>query len=327
MKESLILNKIIFYLGYYWYQLSKKNNHLSFIAFRRLFFKTGGFFNDYINKKIEKKDSNQYDLSNSIISNLNPVRVNEIVNEIEENGLFIFPEKVDDKVCQNLIQLAKETKCNLMPNPRKLPPQKPNFEFPKAVKYQIPENDLLKNETVQRLLIDQGFIAIASSYLKSIPLLDFVTSWWSFPSEKPSNEIAQLYHCDMDRLKFIKFFIYLTDVNENNGPHCYVRKSHKVLPIPLRKDRRFTDNEIKEIFPSEDILELTAPKGTLMAIDTRGIHKGLVLKKDYRLIFQIEFANSLFGKNTPIPNPFKFSNEFRKAKSKFQIIYKRFEER
>ena len=33
-----------------------------------------------------------------------------------------------------------------------------------------------------------------------------------------------------------------------------------------------------------------------MAVDTRGLHKGLELIDGERLIFQIEFTNSLFGK-------------------------------
>lgn len=77
------------------------------------------------------------------------------------------------------------------------------------------------------MITDMNFFAIAQEYLACKPIHDLVLMWWSAPhSNKASSEAAQLYHFDMDHLKFLKFFIYLTDVDEHNGPHCYVRKSH-----------------------------------------------------------------------------------------------------
>ena len=120
--------------------------------------------------------------------------------------------------------------------------------------------------------------------------------WWSAAfSRKASSEAAQLYHFDMDRFKFIKFFFYLTDVDSSNGPHCYIRGSHKWLPDRLWKDGRIQDAEIFENFHKQDIVEITGKKGTIIAVDTRGLHKGKVLEKGERLIFQVEYANSLFG--------------------------------
>ncbi|MCC7460196.1 MAG: phytanoyl-CoA dioxygenase family protein [Proteobacteria bacterium] len=108
-----------------------------------------------------------------------------------------------------------------------------------------------------------------------------------------------MFHFDMDRIKFLKFFLYLTDVTPQNGPHCYVEKSHRNLPTELRRDGRFKDEEIIRSFGKDSVLELCAPKGTLFAIDTRGLHKGIPLESGNRLIFQIEFANSMFGQSYP----------------------------
>ena len=46
-------------------------------------------------------------------------------------------------------------------------------------------------------------------------------------------------------------------------------------------------------------MELQGEKGQIIAVDTRGLHKGKILTDGHRLLFQVEFTNSLFGKNYP----------------------------
>jgi hypothetical protein len=97
----------------------------------------------------------------------------------------------------------------------------------------------------------------------------------------------------------MKFFFYLTDVSSDTGPHCYVKGSHKILPLELRRDGRFSDEEISESYGSKNLIEICGKKGTILAVDTRGFHKGKELLKDNRLLLQLEFANSMFGQTYP----------------------------
>ena len=296
MKNSILFNKLIFFIGYAYFKITGKNNHYSYIAFRRLFYITGGRFNDTFSKKcLDSGTKTDYDLSKSILKDLTSKKVAYISNKIVENGYYLFENLVDELVCDKLIGLAQNAKCTLLPNPTNLNDRTVDLINPEAIKYRINEQDLLKNFEVQNLMVDDGFLVIAQKYLRTIPIIDFVTMWWSFPSDRPSNQIAQMYHCDMDRLKFLIFFIYLTDVDDNNRPHCYVKKSHKDLPKHLRADRRYSDEEIIDIYPKENRIEFKGKKGSLIAIDTRGIHKGKFLKENHRLIFQLEYTNSLFG--------------------------------
>ena len=174
-------------------------------------------------------------------------------------------------------------------------------------------------------MFDQNLLHIASTYLKTTPILDLVSCWWSIPSnEKGMNQAAQMYHHDMDRFKFLKFFFYITDVHSENGPHCYVQGSHNGVPKNLQKEGRFTDEEISKTFPSSDILEICGKKGTIIAVDTRGLHKGKNLIKGSRLLFQIQFSNSLFGApqiTTPIS---QFTNIAKKGISTYPYVYKLF---
>jgi ectoine hydroxylase-related dioxygenase (phytanoyl-CoA dioxygenase family) len=103
----------------------------------------------------------------------------------------------------------------------------------------------------------------------------------------------------MDRIRWLKFFIYLTDVDTDNGPHSFIAGSHRTGGIPpslLRKGYvRLTDGEVREQYPAEDFIEFTGARGTVLAEDTRGLHKGKHVARGDRLVLQLQFSNSLFG--------------------------------
>ena len=105
----------------------------------------------------------------------------------------------------------------------------------------------------------------------------------------------------MDRFQWLKVFVYLTDVGPDNGPHAFVRGSHRTGAIPRHiLDRgyvRLTDEEVARNYPAEDILSFTAPRGSIIVEDTRGLHKGVHVRDGARLILQLQFSNSLFGTN------------------------------
>src|SRR6185503_13469174 len=110
---------------------------------------------------------------------------------------------------------------------------------------------------------------------------------------------GQLYHFDMDRIKWLKFFIYLTDVEAANGPHCFVRGSHRTHGIPsslLSKGyARIRDAEVFQYYARETEVRFVAPRGTVIAEDTRGLHKGMEVLSGDRLMLQLQLSNSLFG--------------------------------
>jgi hypothetical protein len=62
---------------------------------------------------------------------------------------------------------------------------------------------------------------------------------------------------------------------------------------------RLTDEEVNTQYPADSFIEFTAPRGTIIAEDTRGLHKGKHVIKGDRLMFQLQFTNSLFGGEYP----------------------------
>ena len=146
------------------------------------------------------------------------------------------------------------------------------------------------------LALDESVAGIARDYLRCEPIIDHVTMWWTAPGPRHmESAAAQRFHFDLDRSRFVKAFVYLTDVGSENGPHCYVRGSHTHVPADIQHDGRFDDALVARAFGEDAITTIEGPAGTVFFADTRGIHKGLPCRSGHRLIFQLEFACSLFG--------------------------------
>jgi len=70
------------------------------------------------------------------------------------------------------------------------------------------------------------------------------------------------------------------------------------LPFSLRSKgyTRLDDSQVDTVFPSASWKVFTGPIGSMIVEDTRGLHKGKHVEQGDRLIFQLQFTSSLFGK-------------------------------
>jgi hypothetical protein len=146
-------------------------------------------------------------------------------------------------------------------------------------------------------MADAVFYSIAEGYLQSLPILSSTNIWWSATfGETPGDDAAQLFHFDFDPPPiWLLFFIYLTDVMPQNGPHVYVRGSHlagidSAAPLLARGYVRIPDEDIRAAFGHDKIVELCGKRGTVLAVDTRGFHKGKMLTAGHRLMCQLTYS-------------------------------------
>jgi hypothetical protein len=199
-----------------------------------------------------------------------------------------------------------------------------DLNAPIANRYFLQMQKTMQIEAAQILVADPSLRYIAQNYLGSRAIIDTVSMWWltGFSSSKEAlSASAQLYHFDMDRIKFMKFFIYLSDVTSETAPHCYVRGSCRRKPKAMLQDQRYSDEEMAQFFPKSDQVEILAEAGSIFAVDTRGFHKGKPVTNGHRLIMEIEFANSLFGQTYPtvtVANPIE---SLREAKNQCPETY------
>ena len=238
-----------------------------------------------------------------VLGSLSSADVDRVAADIRENGYIRPTERLPADVCQRLSEFSLRTEAVVAP-PRKEGPARAVYDpaRPIAEGYRFDEASLIEQSDIQRLMADPSLLAVAQAYLGCLPVLSSVFMLWSTPARVADNareELAQMYHFDMDRLKWLKFFFYLTEVTPERGPHCFIAKSHRTghqLPALLERGYvRYPDQDLEPYYPAADRIELTGPPGTLFAVDTRGYHKGITPRTGDRLMLQLEFCDTLFG--------------------------------
>lgn len=300
---------------------TKKTSNSGYAAMRQMFVLTHGKSNDELSDSISKNEGKYQNLDfNGVLGFADIEALSASIEAMRRDGYFIFEKKLSEDIVEEITRIALQTRCSFLDvetnkyNTTDL--TKFDEKKPVSPRYDIPIVDIINNEVIQNLIFDSSLLTFAQEYLGVRPILDLIAFWWSAPfNGKGASAAAQMYHFDLDRIKFMKFFFYLTDVDTETGPHCYVKGSHQTLPNAINRDGRFTDQEITTIYGSDKMLELCGKKGTIMAVDTRGFHKGKELLRDKRLLFQIEFANSMFGQSYP-PIKIIYANELNKSSAK-----------
>ena len=133
----------------------------------------------------------------------------------------------------------------------------------------------------------------------------------------------QIYHVDPNSPRFLKFFVYLDDVDENGGPFCYVEGSHtKKFEIDRRnwnEQYNWSTDSIEQIYGKDKVKYLTAKKGDLLIADTNGWHRGTKpLNKDRTMLTLDYVCHPEFFEET---SKFKIKKEdFNKLEDKYKPL-------
>ncbi len=147
---------------------------------------------------------------------------------------------------------------------------------------------LIRSRHAMDLANHPRVLALVSAWLGGKPTA-LVSAWWSVAAEGPAEE-AERFHRDKDDWRFIKLFVYLTEVTEETGPHVFVPTSHRHAGVEFRRQRRYTDAEVAAVYPPEENQVFVGPPGTAILENTYGLHRGLPLKTGRRLIFQVTYS-------------------------------------
>lgn len=181
-----------------------------------------------------------------------------------------------------------------------------------------PLETILTCPHILELALHRDILSIAEIYLGMTPTLYSINIFHTF-AEPQYNYLGGIksFHRDADDVRFLCLFVYLVDVDENTGPHIYIKYTHHELNFMLQvnnlelKNKIFPPNMMTghgndELFEKElqqYIVTLTGPAGSGFFADTFGIHRGSNLTKD-RLVLWIRYGTH---KNGPardqIPEP------------------------
>lgn len=212
-------------------------------------------------------------------------QVTDLLPELEKNGIVVFKDSLPKKEIDRILMLFEDDLIKRT-----------------SSRWDVPVEILINSEVVNEVLIrNRRFQSLARRYLNAEPVCDLVAAWRSFPTDNKLdlNAAAQMWHFDLDSTRWIKIFIYLTDVSFENGPHQMIAKTHNMLPLWIWRDGRFTNGQLSRRLV-DNTKTVVGKAGTIVAVDTRALHRGLPLVSGYRDIIQVQFSASSFGKLTQI---------------------------
>ena len=131
-------------------------------------------------------------------------------------------------------------------------------------------------------------LRLASAFLGCKPTLCSVGVRWSFPGSK-SPDVTQAFHRDPDDWRFLKLFVYLTDVVDGeSGPHIFVAGSHNTRR-PLRA-KTYAQEQLEARFGKQNMRAILGTRGTTFIADTSGIHAGIPPQRAPRLLLQAQYS-------------------------------------
>jgi hypothetical protein len=162
-------------------------------------------------------------------------------------------------------------------------------------------------KTIRHIWQDPTILAIAGAYLGTRPLPLRSRLWWSFRADDAtattrSVHAQDCFHFDLDDWRAVKFFFYITNVGPENGPHLYVRGSHRnrsmldqLSPFKSRSDRHVVAK-----YGRDNLIVVRGPAGTGFVEDPFGFHTGTSVTGAGRLILEVEYGVS----RTPLAGPY-----------------------
>lgn len=312
------IKKLIYHCIFkYGFNIFKKKGttpEKSYQALVNLYCLTNGQFNETLHNKVKLPAEKITEELDGFLGHFNKYDFETINQTLNDEGYVRFEKLISKEMLDKLQIFAKETPTTVRGiNERVI------FNPDKLISeiYRFDVMDLVNNPEIQELVMDPVLINIARKYLDCEPIFDFAAMWWSAGFKKePSSDAAQLYHFDMDRIKWLKVFIYVNDVDDYNGPHCFISGTHKIgaksSKILSRGYVRVSDQELKTYYPESNFKVLPGKAGSVFVGDTMCWHKGKPLEiGKNRLMLEFEYSSCSFGANHPKMAVQNYSDKFK----------------
>lgn len=274
-----------------------------------------------------------------------PEQINQHVDELNKNGITMLGEVLSE---QQVSDIFKSLKNKPVFNGHVWDASDKKEYKLDEVRENFPQASHMLKDTIDcphllELMSSPDIAKITEKYLGATPKLYSSNLMWSFGKHHdPKKGVARLFHRDIDNFNFCVLFIFLTDVKKGSGSHQYIKKTHKRDTIQqlllslkdklndadytaalnyLNSDKLgegYVDNEIlplqkiEELF-KDDMLEVEGKAGHAFLADPYGLHRGVPVISDDRLLFWGRFS--------------LFDNGFSSSASPHKIDWKNVENR
>ena len=147
--------------------------------------------------------------------------------------------------------------------------------------------DVLACPHILDLVNHPALIGLATAYLGCKPTVSQIAMRMAFPRQTQAVSV-QRFHRDADDWRYVKLIVFLSDVDQQGGPHFFVKGSHaERAPIRLKW---YSDQDIAARYGAHAIAEVTGAAGFGFVVDPAGIHKGASPTKSRRLMMQVRYS-------------------------------------
>jgi hypothetical protein len=170
----------------------------------------------------------------------------------------------------------------------------------------LKDEDLRRNPDLVEFALSEPLLRPVTQYLGMVPLLTRVDLVYSVSRGTDEKIESQLFHLDHEGLRQVKYFIYVYDVGDPEGPFTFLpadtsfrvvndvrtwRKRHGGADV---ESRRYLDEEIAAVNAAQDIVTVKGPTGAGVAVDTsRCLHLGSRISPGaFRLVLYLQYCTT-----------------------------------
>ena len=161
------------------------------------------------------------------------------------------------------------------------------------------DKDFLKKTPLADFKNNAFLNPVINNYYGQPSKIIYCDYWYTLKTHNPDQNVySQSWHCDPEGDRIVKVFIYFTDVDERSGALQYIKGTQQggknaaaLKDIPRHKSFYPSEAFIEDNFAKEDIVYATAPKGTLIICDTRGLHRGGKCLDNERVLGVLEYLD------------------------------------
>lgn len=230
-----------------------------------------------------------------------------IVEEYKNNAVDIVKRRLDRMLPEHLIKLEEEIRTNGFTVVEDFMTVSECEEIKTWIDYTLSTNGKIWKDAVESdhriffantafkkindFYTDEMIINVLSSYEKT-PVHSGFTLANKVIYKKDNAGSGGGWHRDFVKRKQTKAILYLNDVNDRTGPFQFIMKTHLFSNIvKFQREFGFKYNQFR--FTSDDIarivkrypnllVDITGRAGTLLLVDTRGIHRGKPIEEGVR---------------------------------------------
>lgn len=234
--------------------------------------------------------------------------IGECLSCLEKNGVYVFKKRLPSRIIQGMKADFTESKLSSEgkgQNKNEHYRQREDcFQDADAasIRHFYDPQELNTSSALKKVALQYDLHKIASFYFKNRPYLLTAGGWLSVGKANSKSQdfsnAAQEFHFDFDALKFLKVFIYLSDVSVQSGAHQLFKSS--VGKFPLGKPQlekmptyfRASQQALETVYGADDLLTLEGAAGTVVIEDTSCFHRGCPMSQgQFRDIVQFEFKD------------------------------------